>query len=310
MSVPTYDCFIEPLLRFLASKNEAVRARDAHEGVADSMGLSQEARQERLPSGNALVFKNRNAWAQDRLKRAGLSCSPRRGFWELTEAGIRFVAENPRPLSAEIVRKIAMDFDDVRRLVDAGEFGDGVWGQSSEDKANILVSLPESPDDRLDGALKEIRETVAGELLENIMVGTPEFFEFLVLDLLHAMGYGTSRGALTKVGGSGDGGIDGVISLDRLGLQKVCVQAKRWQNPVGRPEIQGFYGALAGRHVTQGVFITTSSFTVHAREFAASVGQIVLVDGGQLASYMIEHGIGVGHRVVNVPQLDSDYFER
>ena len=130
-----------------------------------------------------------------------------------------------------------------------------------------------------------------------------------VLDLLHKMCYGTSRADLLRVGRSGDGGIDGVISLDRLGLEKVYVQAKRWQNSVGRPEVQAFYGALAGRRANKGVFITTASFSAQAIEFAASIERVVLVDGNKLAELMIEHEVGVASRPVRVPKIDSDYFE-
>ncbi len=130
-----------------------------------------------------------------------------------------------------------------------------------------------------------------------------------MLDLLRAMGYGASRSDIQRVGKSGDGGIDGVISLDRLGLESVYVQAKQWQNTVGRPEVQGFYGALAGQRATKGVFITTSTFTSQAIDFAKSVERIVLVDGARLAELMMEHGVGVSHRVAKVPKLDSDYFD-
>lgn len=131
----------------------------------------------------------------------------------------------------------------------------------------------------------------------------------IVLDVLHAIGYGASRDDLQRVGGSGDGGIDGIISLDRLGLEKVYVQAKRWEKVVGRPEVQGFYGALHGQRANKGVFITTSSFTKQAVEFAGSVERIVLVDGGRLAELMIDHAVGVSHRPLKVPKLDSDYFD-
>ena len=139
----------------------------------------------------------------------------------------------------------------------------------------------------------------------------PGFFEILVLDLLHAMGYGTRRDDLRRVGGSGDGGIDGIITLDKLGLEKVYVQAKRWTNTVGRPDIQAFYGALAGRHARKGVFITTSTYSREATEFADSVSDsIVLVDGRLLANLMIEHRVGVDHeRTIRIPRLDSDYFD-
>jgi restriction system protein len=138
---------------------------------------------------------------------------------------------------------------------------------------------------------------------------SPEYFETIVLDLLHKMGYGSSRADLLRVGRSGDGGIDGVISLDRLGLEKVYVQAKRWQGSVGRPDVQGFYGALAGQRANKGVFITTSTFSQQAIDFAKSVERIVLVDGNKLADLMIEHEVGVTLRSLRVPKLDSDYFE-
>ena len=147
------------------------------------------------------------------------------------------------------------------------------------------------------------------ELLETLAKVHPIQFEGIVLNLLHAMGYGTSRDDLQRVGGSGDGGIDGIISLDKLGLEKVYVQAKRLQNAVGRPEVQGFYGALAGQRANKGVFITTSSFSKQAVEFARSVERIVLVDGSRLAELMIDHAVGVTHRPLKVPKLDSDYFD-
>jgi restriction system protein len=168
----------------------------------------------------------------------------------------------------------------------------------------------QSPDERIDAALAELREQTASELLDLLLEQTPAFFEQVVLDLLHALGYGTSRADLARVGKSGDGGIDGIISLDRLGLEKVYVQAKRWQNTVGRPDVQSFFGALAGRRATKGVFITTSTFSREAREFAESVSdKIVLVDGARLTELMMDFGVGVQHKAIQVPRVDSDYFE-
>jgi restriction system protein len=166
-----------------------------------------------------------------------------------------------------------------------------------------------TPDDRLEGALTEIYDSVGEELLDSIANSSAAFFEELVLDVLQAMGYGIGRGEHLQTSGPGDAGIDGVISLDRLGLEKVYVQAKRWQNAVGRPEVQGFYGALAGQRATKGVFITTSQFTAQAVQFATSVERIVLVDGKQLVRLMMEYGVGVSHRTVRIPKVDSDYFE-
>jgi restriction system protein len=146
-------------------------------------------------------------------------------------------------------------------------------------------------------------------LLEILGSASPTFFETVVLDLLHRMGYGASRSDLQRVGGTGDGGIDGVISLDKLGLEKVYVQAKRWQGSVGRPDVQGFYGALAGQRANKGVFITTSSYTTQAVDFARSVERIVLVDGSRLAELMMDYEVGVSARTVKVPKIDSDYFD-
>ena len=168
---------------------------------------------------------------------------------------------------------------------------------------------PKSPDDQLGEALIELRATLASELLETLVKVLPTFFETIVLDLLHKMGYGTSRSDLKRVGGSGDGGIDGVISLDKLGLDKVYVQAKRWQQNVGRPEIQGFYGALVGQRASKGIFITTSGFTSQALEFARSVDKIVLVDGTRIADMMIDYEVGVSARTIKVAKLDGGYFD-
>lgn len=156
-----------------------------------------------------------------------------------------------------------------------------------------------------------LRQRSAGrrELLETLGRVSPKFFETIVLDLLHKLGYGTSRSDLTRIGRSGDGGIDGIFSLDRLGLEKVYVQAKRWQNSVGRPEVHGFYGALAGQRASKGVFITTSAFTAQAIDFANSVERLVLVDGKRLADLMIDNEVGVTLRPVRVPKLDTDYFD-
>lgn len=303
MAVPTYDKFIEPILRYLATHPQGAAAREVHEAAASVLGLSDLDRQERLPSGVQPVFKNRAGWAHDRLKRAGLSTSSRRGFWQLTPEGFSFAEAHGQALSVREVEKLATGHNDVR-LRDAGEQPEDVPSAVA-----VPVLSKASPDDRLEEALGELRRTVAAEVLEELRQVSPSFFETIVLDVLHRMGYGASRADIQRVGKSGDGGIDGVISLDKLGLEKVYVQAKRWQQTVGRPEIQGFYGALAGQRATKGVFITTSAFSPQAIEFANSVERIVLVDGARLAELMIDHEVGVTMRPLRIPKLDSDYFE-
>jgi restriction system protein len=304
MTVPTYDKFIEPLLRHLVVHPEGVLPRDAHEAVADALGLTNADREVLVPSGQQLVYKNRCSWAHDRLKRAGYSATPRRGLWVITPAGRSFLAEHPAPFSPELVDHIATSYMDV--LLRKGEAGEVEHRQLSVSPES---SSSASPDDRLELALSEIRASVAGDLLELLGRTSPSFFESIVLDVLHRMGYGASRAALQQVGGVGDGGIDGVISVDRLGLEKVYVQAKRWHSSVGRPEVQAFYGALAGQHANKGVMITTSTFTQQALEFAKSVERVVLVDGERLAQLMIEYEAGVSSKPVRIPRIDSDYFD-
>lgn len=305
MPVPTYDRFIEPILHYLADHPDGAAAKDVHDAAAAALGLSDADRSELLPSGVQLVFKNRAGWAHDRLKRAGLSTSRRRGYWQLTEAGREFAREQPNSLPEHVVEALAIEHSEVRLRPTTGE--PAVSAPSIQAAAADRATV--SPDDRLEQALSELRQGVVADLLDLLSQVSPEYFETIVLDLLHKMGYGTSRADLLRVGRSGDGGIDGVISLDRLGLEKVYVQAKRWQNSVGRPEVQAFFGAIAGHHATKGVFITTASFSQQAVAYAGTVQGVVLVDGNKLAALMVEHEVGVASRPVRVPKIDSDYFE-
>lgn len=304
MAVPTYDQFVEPILRYLAAHPGGAAARDVHEAAARVLQVSDADRAEILPSGVQLVYKNRAGWAHDRLKRAGLSASRRRGYWQLTDAGVAFAKAQPSPLPPTVLESILREFNTVRLRPSGDRDVPTVVSQPTG-----ADSVTVSPDDRLEQALAELREGVATDLLELLSQVSPAYFETVVLDLLHKLGYGTSRADLLRVGRSGDGGIDGVISLDRLGLEKVYVQAKRWQSSVGRPEVQAFYGALAGQRANRGVFITTSTFSQQAVEFAGSVERIVLVDGIKLADLMIEYEVGVASRAVRIPKIDSDYFE-
>lgn len=298
MPIPTYEKFIEPILRYLAAHPNGSPARDVYDASAAALQLSDADLQELVPSGAQATYKNRAGWGHDRLKRAGLSSSPRRGYWQLTSKGMDFVRQNPATLPTEVITQIATVANDVR-LRDPRE--------------PEAAPLPEdriiTPDERLGEALAELRAAVARELHETLARVSPAFFETIVLDVLHRLGYGANRSDLQRVGGTGDGGIDGIISLDKLGLEKVYVQAKRWQNSVGRPEIQAFYGALAGNRAKKGVFITTSTYTQQALDFARSVEGIVLVDGPRLAELMIDNEIGVTARTLKIPKLDSDYFD-
>ncbi|KTT04171.1 restriction endonuclease [Pseudomonas oryzihabitans] len=307
MSVPTYDQFIEPILRFLAAHPEGATAGEAHEAAAQALGLSEEQRQETIASGQP-TYKNRSGWAHDRLKRAGYSSSAKRGYWQLTDSGRVFAQANPAPLSHDQVEHLALNFISVqlKPAPDATSLDEGNYTPAPLVQADLATS---SPQERLNQAILELRTSVAGDLLDSLLQASPTRFEHIVLDVLHRLGYGANRQALQQVGGSGDGGIDGVISLDALGLEKVYVQAKRWQGTVGRPDLQAFYGALAGQKAKRGVFITTSGFTAQAVDFARSVEGLVLVDGKRLVDLMLDHEVGVTSQLYKVPRLDSDYFD-
>ncbi|MHC8303252.1 restriction endonuclease [Pseudomonas sp. ZS1P83] len=304
MSVPTYDQFIEPILRFLVTKTDGAPTRDAQEAAAKTLQLTEEQRQELTASGQA-TYKNRAGWAHDRLKRAGLSSCAKRGYWKLTDAGVTYAKENSTPMPADEVEHLAIGYMHVKLKVaaDAAPLDDQPAVEPD------VTSATASPDDRLEQALQELREATAADLLDNLLQVSPNRFEVIVLDVLHRLGYGASRNDLQRVGGSGDAGIDGIISLDKLGLEKVYVQAKCLQNTVGRPELQAFYGALAGQKAKRGVFITTSGFTANAVDFAKSVDGIVLVDGTRLVHLMMDHEVGVTSRLLRLPALDRDYFD-
>ncbi|HGJ5856395.1 restriction endonuclease [Arsenophonus nasoniae] len=305
MSVPTYDKFIEPVLRVLQKYPNGLPAKEVHEYAADFLGLNDEQRAKFIASGQ-LIYKNRAGWAHDRLKRAGLSQSLSRGKWCLTDKGFQWAVQHPSPLDKKLIDHITFDFVDIslKNNTDITPLNTNI-----PPSTKITAYETSSPDDRLDDAYQEIRHAVAEELLNNLLQVSPNRFEIIVLDILHQLGYGANREDLQRVGNSGDGGIDGIISLDKLGLEKIYVQAKRWQSTVGRPDLQTFYGALAEQKAKRGIFITTSSFTTHAVNFAKSVAGMVLVDGNRLVNLMIDNEIGVSSRIIKLPKIDTDYFE-
>lgn len=302
MSVPTYDQFIFPLAKFLYEHPEGVKTPEAYDAVAQMVGLTESQRDEYVPSGAQPVYKNRIGWAHDRLKRAKLSTSVKRGVWCLTDTGRELVEKNPDGLDDDLFESIAKPPPEIA----SGSIAGDVPPKKS-------VVSKQTPTERIHDAVVELNDSLSRELLEAIAERTPAFFERLVLHVLHAMGYGAGEDDLTQTPLSHDGGIDGIISLDRLGLEKVYVQAKKWdQNSVvSKPEIQKFYGALAERGSQKGVFITTTRYSDGAIKYAKQVARnIILVDGKQLASLMIENGVGVTvQQTVKVCRFDSDFFD-
>ncbi len=292
-----------PVLRHLAS-GERTNA-ELVETLAREFRLSPDDLAQRLPSGKQTIFTNRIAWAKSHLKGAGLIDSPRRGVYCINERGKQVLAEAPPHIGIKY----------LKRFPEYVAFRSGRANGEGKGSTPIAETLPDederTPDDLLEEGYRQIRLTLVGEVRDRIAGMPPSAFEQLVVDLLVAMGYGgPQEDAGLVVGRGGDEGIDGLIKEDRLGLETIYVQAKRWQGVVGRPEIQRFAGALQGQRARKGVFITTSSFSREAQQYASAIQTtIVLVDGVQLAELMIDHGIGVTEQKRYViKRIDSDYF--
>lgn len=287
-----------PLLRFAADGQEH-SLREAIESLADHFHLSDDERKALLPSGRQATFDNRVGWARTYMKKAGLLKTPRRGYFTITDSGLRALKTNPDKINVKFLEQYP-EFLDFRTKGKA---------------THTDVTMPteeRTPREVMEDAYATIRTQLAGELLERIAQSSPQFFERLVVDLLVTMGYGgTRRDAGEAVGGSGDEGIDGIIKEDRLGLEVVYIQAKRWENTVHRPEIQKFVGALSGQNARKGVFMTTSNFSAGAVEYAKGLSvKVVLIDGETLASLMIDHGVGVTPEAsYEIKRVDSDYFD-
>ncbi|MDK2973177.1 MAG: restriction system protein [Candidatus Sumerlaeota bacterium] len=305
MAVPDFQSIMLPMLQFAADGNTHSMV-DAREALAKEMGLSEEDRSEMLPSGRQRRFDNRVAWAKIHLEKAGLLVSPKRGIFEITDRGRHYLANAPERIT-------------IRALKQFEEFRAFREGNSEQTASENSVPAPPSdntttdqtPDELLQEAYDSLRADVAEELLGLVRGCSPAFFERLVVDLLLKMGYGRNRKEAGRaIGRSGDEGIDGIISEDRLGLEALYIQAKRWEGTVGRPEIQKFVGALHGQRARKGVFITTSAFSAEARAYAANIEtKVVLIDGRELAEFMLDYNLGVTVKeVYEVKRVDSDYF--
>jgi restriction system protein len=244
------------------------------------------------------------AWGLAYLKQARLIDSPRRGSYRITDRGKQVLANPPTRIDIEFLKQFP-EFQEFR-------FGSGTDGPGSSQGNGTGAATPDlTPDEQLRQGYTRLRESIAAQLLDRIKQASPKFFEALVVDLLVAMGYGGSReDAASVVGGGGDEGIDGIIKEDPLGLDTIYVQAKRWSNTVGRPDIQRFAGALQGQRARKGVFITTSAFSADARSYAANLQTtIILIDGPQLADLMLKHGVAVTESAsFKVWKIDEDYF--
>ena len=300
MPVPDFQSIMLPLLRFAGDGKEH-ELRDAIDFIAEHFKLSPSDREELLPTGNQSRLDNRVGWARTHMKKAELLEYVRRGVFRITKRGQEVLKQSPPSLNLKFLDR----FPEHKDWFHAEPAGNGVV---TEPLNPLIVATPEEQMESISTGLKH---NLAADLRERMQTMEPRRFELLVLDVLVAMGYGGSRAEAAEVGkGTNDGGIDGLINEDRLGLDRIYVQAKRWQNSVGRPEIQNFVGALSGLHAHKGIFITTSEFSVGARDYVKNLPQrVILIDGQRLAELMIEHNIGVARAYAyEIKRVDSDYF--
>ncbi len=302
MNIPDFQSIMLPLLKFAADQQEH-SLRETIENLAQTFQLSEQERKELLPSGQQAIFDNRVSWASTHLKKAGLLESTRRSFFKITQRGLDTLSQNPSKVG-------------IKLLVQFPEYIEFVRGGGKKDKEaaagiELEANGQETPEELLEYGYQKIRQDLAQELLNRVKASSPSFFERLVVELLVRMGYGGSRkDAGEAVGKSGDEGIDGIIKEDRLGLDVIYIQAKKWEGVVSRPEIQKFAGALQGQRAKKGIFITTSSFSNEARDFASRIdSKIVLIDGRQLAQLMIDNDVGVSKvSSYEIKKIDFDYF--
>lgn len=302
MPIPDYQTLMLPLLRFAADGNDHT-TREAVEVLATEFQLTPAERNELLASGQQAIFNNRVGWANSYLKKAGLLESPRRGALRITARGKQILEDNP----ARIDVKYLECFPEFIEFRDASRNN-----RETTTTESVAIVTEQTPEEALELAHQSLRLSLAQDILSRILSCSPTFFERLVVELLVKMGYGGSRrDAGERIGQSGDGGIDGIIKEDRLGLDTIYIQAKRWQGSVGRPEIQKFVGALQGQRAKKGVFIATSSYTAEAIDYASRIDtKVVLIDGQLLANLMMDFDVGVSVSASYiVKRIDSDYFE-
>jgi len=305
LAIPDFQSCMLPLLEACADGKDK-SLKNLVPDLGKKFGLTQEEMKVMLPSGLAPLFYNRVAWAKSHIQKAGLIESVRRGIFKITKRGLKTLSEKPEFINMKFLSRFS-EYSKSREDADGGG-----TSEREGDSAETTLETGKTPDELIADGYKFLRNELSSQLLEKVKTSSPQFFEQLVIDLLLAMGYGESKKSSAEaLGGSGDGGVDGVINEDKLGLDVIYIQAKRWTDGViGRPEIQKFVGALQGKRAKKGVFITTSKFTKDAVEYAAGIDtRVILIDGERLANLMIDHNIGVAVReTYEIKRMDSDYF--
>jgi restriction system protein len=303
MAIPDYQTLMLPVLLATADGKEH-QLKHLVSLLANTFDMTEEEKTQLLPSGTAYVFASRVGWAKTYLKQAGLLHSPSRGVFTLSQAGTELLASKPTHIDNTTLSQYPAfrDFLERSRATD------------NSISADVSADTPmeQTPEDAMAAAYKRLRSELEAELLQHVSRVSPAFFEQLVVDLVVAMGYGGSRqDAGRAIGKSGDGGVDGIIKEDKLGLDAIYLQAKRWDGTVGRPEIQKFAGALQGQRATKGIVITTSPYSKEALDYVQQISsKIILIDGKTLVRYMVDHNVGVSTKGrYEIKSIDSDYFE-
>jgi restriction system protein len=302
--IPSYEAIMLPLLNLLSDKQEHT-LQEADDALAKHFKLTDLERDELLPSGQQPIFRNRLGWARTYMKKAGLLATPSRAKFIITEKGIDLLKEKPKEITSKFLKRYPefVEFQSIKKIKD------NVIEQSFEISSIIDGKTPE---EALEYAYQKLKSELAKEVIDVVKNCTPAFFEKLVVDLIVRMGYGGSRkDAGQALGKTGDGGIDGIVKEDKLGLDTIYLQAKRWENSVPVKEIRDFTGALASKKAKKGIFITTSSFPQSVYDFVTQVEyRIILINGDQLADLMIEYNVGLTPiNEYQVKKIDFDYFE-
>ncbi|WP_326173794.1 restriction endonuclease [Bacillus haynesii] len=301
LAIPDFQAFMYPFLILLKDKKKEHSLQEAYSFLAEHFQLTDEEKEERLPSGKQLVYHNRIGWARTYLSKAGLLRIVRRATFVITESGQELIND---PSINKLSKNDLLKYKGIQTFLNQKSEGEVF---SEKEVENELT-----PQEQIDKSYEVIQQQIKEELLDKVKSCTPEFFERLVVELLVAMGYGGSiQDAGKAIGRSGDGGIDGIIKEDILGLDMLYVQAKRWEGNVGRPEIQKFAGSLEGHRAKKGVFITTSEYTISAKEYINQIEKkIILINGKELAEYMLKYGIGVSEvTTYTIKKIDLDYFD-
>ncbi len=297
MVIPKYEEIMLPLLKLASDKKEHY-IRDAYEYLSNYFNLNDDEKYQPIPSGSQSLFENRVGWAKTYLIKAMLLESKKRSYFNITQRGLEVLGENNKSLNIGY----------LKRFPEFNRFLNKVKKDSNNEKDNVK-SL--TPLEIIDNNFQILKNNLAEELLAKIKESSSQFFENLVIDLLVKMGYGGTRKDAAKViGKSGDEGIDGIIKEDRLGLDVLYIQAKKWEGSVSRPEIQKFVGALVGKKASKGIFITTSYFSKEAIDYVSQVNsKVILINGEELVDFMIENDIGVSKETsYEIKRIDYDYF--